>query len=69
MGSAMAPDIEGPRTNPEPNADVTMAMPRAWLLSSDDSDSTAFIVPTIPIRAKEMGWSLNYAVINTSHTE
>ena len=52
MGSAVAPDTAGPMTNPVPNAEVTIAMPRAWLLSLDDSSRTALAVPTIPVRER-----------------
>ena len=38
----------GPRTTPVLSAEVMIAMLTAWLLSSDDSDKTAFDVPTIP---------------------
>ena len=52
MGSAVAPDTAGPMTNPVPTAEVIIAMPKAWLLSLDDSDRTARIVPTIPFRER-----------------
>ena len=48
MGSATAPETADPRTSPTPQAQATIAIPNAWLLSSDASEMTAFAVPITP---------------------
>ena len=47
-GSAIAPDSAGPSTSPVPNADVSTAIPKAWLVLSDDSDNDALRAPPLP---------------------
>ena len=44
----MAPDTAGPMTKPKPKEHMMMDIPRAWLLSFDDSEMIAFTVPTTP---------------------
>ena len=48
-GSAMTPDTAGPITQPRVMAVARTDKPKAWLLSSEDSETTAFIVATQPV--------------------
>ena len=49
MGSARAPETAGPIIRPRLKEQVMRDMPRACVLSVQDSDMMAFTVPTTPV--------------------